>query len=94
MKKRLFQGVSRARTGERLRLLEAERIAKQMALMAECDKRLAEHTLGLCDCSDIRVFGGKLRWCRAQGHLLVVVEIWVEPALEVYVYKWRLAGTR
>lgn len=87
---RWFKGVSRAKTGERIRLLEAERQAKQTALMAECDKRLAEHPYCLCDCTDIRTLGCRITWRRKRGRILAEFVVFMEPDATQHVYRWRI----
>jgi hypothetical protein len=84
------RGLSGAKTSERLRILDAECRARQMALVAFCDERCSQHPIGLAECSDVRVFGSKILWRRRKGRVLVHITVWIEPTLKRYTYKWRL----
>jgi hypothetical protein len=88
------KGLNRARTGERLKLLTAESQARKSAVVAECDKRLTQHPIGLCDCADIRALGCRIDWGRKNGRIYARFRVVVMPSAAIHDFLWSLPGDK
>lgn len=87
---RWYKGLNGAKSGDRLRLLAAERQAKQMALASCVDQRLSSTSDLICDCTDIEVLGARLTWCRKRGRILVQITVFMMPGATPHTFRWRL----
>lgn len=94
MKIRWRTGLSGATAAERLNLLELEYLARRRAIELDCAERCAEHSIGMADCSDIRVSSSRLGWGRHSGYLYVVCAVTLAPSSRVRSLKYRVPAPK
>jgi len=90
MKIRWRKGLGDARPAERFAILDAEQKARRAAVESVCSERCAQHPIGLADCTDVRVWGVRMRWGRHRKHLYVVIKCYVNPGFREFEFMWRV----
>lgn len=90
MRRKPRKGVYGASARERWQLMAAEKMACKSAVESECNKRCAEHAIGLADCSDISVRAVSMYWWRNGGPILASFGVRLAPDDALYVYNWRI----
>lgn len=91
MQVRMRRGLSDAKGQERLALIRIEELACLDAVLSRVDDRCGQDPIGLADCSDIHLFGLRLLWGRAKGHLYVRLSVFTEPGLQEHRYSLKVA---
>lgn len=87
---RLRKSLLAASTPERHAILEAERLARRIAVEVECAERCSADPAGIADCTDVAVRVSRVRWFRSKGDVCVRTVVIMGGTGRMVSFNWRV----